>query len=74
MSQAGEASGPVYDVTVGNIGTVYSGPDGAEAVRTYLVYLEQSTANYGRAAGESVILFRDGDPLRAYLGSVREEA
>lgn len=50
-----------YEVFVGNIGTVYHGPDAEEANALYEEYRGQSTSNYGRAAGESVVLFVDGE-------------
>lgn len=50
-----------YLVIVGNIGQVYDGNDGDEAQETYNEYAEQSQEGYGRAAGEQVTLFIDGE-------------
>lgn len=50
-----------YEVLVGNIGTVYSGTDEDEAQRTYNRYCTLSMTQNGRAAGESVTLFKDGE-------------
>jgi len=55
-----------YQVSVDNIGIVYDGNSRVEAVRTYGEYKRQSKADYGRAAGEGVVLFRDGEPMVGY--------
>ena len=57
-----------WEVTCGNIGTVYSG-NGTEAKRIFAEYREQSKGNYGRAAGESVILWKDGEPVKEFIGT-----
>lgn len=48
-----------WQVVVGNIGTVYDGNSQDEAIKTYNEYVAQSKERKGRAAGESVVLFRD---------------
>jgi len=50
-----------YEVIVGNIGTVYDGNNPVEANTAYGEYKRQSATNYGRAAGESVAMFKDND-------------
>lgn len=50
------ANKPHYEVIVGNIGTVYSGNDKAEADRAYAHYVEQSNSRLGRAGGEHVTM------------------
>lgn len=55
-----------YEVIVGNIGTVYEGPLFKQALKDYGEYKRQSKAYYGRAAGESVMLIKDGQPLYAH--------
>ena len=62
-----------YEVIVGNIGTIYDGHDETEARRIYAVYLAQSQANYGRAAGESVTLMQNGEPLQEYQSTGETE-
>lgn len=52
-----------YEVLVGNIGTIYSGPDRKQALKDYGEYKRQSIKNYGRAAGEPVTLLQDGEPI-----------
>jgi len=60
-----------WEVVVGNVGTVYSGTNGAEARKTFLVYRKQSRTGQGRAAGEEVTLFKDGEPVESYWGAQR---
>jgi len=50
-----------YEVVVGNVGAVYRGSDRAKAEETYNIYLAHSKSNRGRAGGETVTLFADGD-------------
>jgi hypothetical protein len=52
----------MYTVTVGNIGEVCETPDFDEALETYEEYREQSLSNYGRAAGETVVLWKENEP------------
>jgi len=59
-----------YDVVVGNIGTVHSGRNQRVAMRTYRVYVEQSRAAYGRAAGENVTVMCDSEIHKEYIGSI----
>ena len=49
-----------FEVVVGNIGTVYSGNNYMQATAKYSSYVKDSKAQYGRAAGESVVLFHHG--------------
>lgn len=62
-----------YAVTVGNIGTVYEGKNSREAAETFDEYRAQSQDNYGRAAGEPVTLWKDGEPWREYEGTNTED-
>ena len=59
-----------FEVTVGNIGTVYSGPDSQIADEMFEHYKELSGGGYGRAAGETVTLFEDGEIAREYYAHV----
>lgn len=61
-----------YEVIVGNIGTVYSGNIIAEATRKYTTYVQQSRSGRGRAGGESVILMKDGEPIKEHFGTQGE--
>jgi len=53
-----------YQVIVGNIGTVYDGDDIIEAEENFKEYYNQSKDGYGRASGESVTLWVDGEPIK----------
>jgi len=55
-----------YQVLVGNIGTVVSTDSRIEAMEEFNHYVEASKAPYGRASGEEVTLFQDGEILRSY--------
>ena len=57
-----------YQVVVGNIGTVYDGPLLKEAMENYRHYREQSESLGGRAGGEDVTLFEDGDIKWEFTG------
>jgi len=65
---------PQYEVIVGNIGTVYSGPSKAEADTHYTEYVSQSETNYGRAGGEDVTMMEDGEPIQEHVGTLSLEA
>jgi hypothetical protein len=58
-----------WEVIVGNIGSVYRGESSDEAVSTYREYVKQSQSGRGRAGGEPVTLFRDGEIYREHMGS-----
>lgn len=57
---------PIYEVVVGNIGSVYRGSDEDEALANFREYKAQSQEGYGRAAGEPLTLFKDGEPEKEY--------
>ncbi len=59
----------MLEIVVGNIGTVYSGDSWSEAKETYWNYVEQSKAKRGRAAGEDVTWFLDGEIHKEYEGT-----
>ncbi len=62
-----------YQVVVGNIGTVYDGLSREMAENSFKDYRELSRSGYGRAAGEMVTLFEDGDAIRIYDGNGSEQ-
>lgn len=64
---------PKFEVIVGNIGTVYSGNNYMQAQTKYSAYVKQSREEYGRAAGETVTLFHNGEIRSEYQGT-RQEA
>ena len=63
----------IYTVVVGNIGTAHSGTNRKQAESHFCEYRDQSRRNYGRAAGESVVLLRNGDPIWQFVGKIDKE-
>ena len=68
-----QTTNPRFQVVVGNVGTTYSGNLLKAALATYKEYKSQSATNYGRAAGEQVTLFKDGEPLCDYVGTLQPQ-
>ena len=58
-----------YEVTVGNVGTVYTGDDKKKALKDYAAYVSISIKGTGRAGGESVYLLDDGELAQEFIGS-----
>jgi len=54
------------EVVCGNIGTVYKGGGRVEAERCFREYVGQSKSKYGRASGECVTMFEDGEIEKEY--------
>jgi hypothetical protein len=52
-----------FQVVVGNIGTVYDGPELKKGLTTYKEYKDMSEAGYGRASDEDVTLFGPNDQI-----------
>lgn len=63
-----------FQVIVGNIGCVYDGTSSSEADEAYREYVEQSKGGYGRAAGESVVMTENNEPVREFLGRLIDES
>lgn len=59
-----------YEVVCGNIGTVHDGHNRRKAEQSFRTYVESSKAECGRAGWEDVYLFRDGDIIREFVGSL----
>lgn len=57
-----------FEVFVGNVGRVYDGGSSLEASKTYAHYVKLSKAGSGRAAGESVVIMKNGEPEREFAG------
>ena len=62
-----------YLLIVGNIGTVYRGTNGFEAMKQYGQYVALSKAPHGRASGENVTLFCDDEIKREFVGANSED-
>mgnify|MGYP000025147312 CR=1 FL=1 len=59
----------LYQVIVGNIGTVYDGVSFMEAKQAYSDYRQQSRDNYGRASGETVTMLCDNEIKWEHIGT-----
>lgn len=59
-----------YEVTVGNLGSVIETESYEEAKATFNEYVELSETQYGRVAGEFVILWENGEPIEEHLGDL----
>lgn len=53
-------------IHVGNIGQAWSGNNPAEAQKQYSEWCAEVRKSSGRASGETVTLFRNGEPWREY--------
>jgi hypothetical protein len=61
-----------YRVITWNIGTVYTGNSKADAERSYAESVQLSQADYGRFAGENVVMFCDDDVVMEFVGSIEQ--
>jgi len=61
-----------YVVICGNIGMVYSGGVYQSALDAFTVYKNKSIRGEGRASGESVTMFRNGEVIKEFIGSTDE--
>jgi DNA modification methylase len=62
-----------FEVVVGNVGTVYEGKDCKEAREIYKDYCKISKKRHGRAGGEPVTLFRNGEIEKEHYGDEIED-
>lgn len=58
-----------YSVLVGNVGQTYVGNSLELAEGVFLEYKQQSETGCGRASGEGVILFCDGEPMKEHAAT-----
>lgn len=63
----------VWTVTVGNVGTMYEGPDEFFARVDYNDFVHLSQTGHGRVAGEDVTLFKDGVVVLEHSGNVSDD-
>lgn len=61
-----------YEVVVGNIGTVHTTNNPIDAKRVYGIYKKQSQGESGRAGGEDVTIFKDGDVFLEFTGTLNQ--
>ena len=59
----------MYEVIVGNIGTVHTSIDRKKAEADFEEYISQSKQLGTRAFGEQVTLWEDGEPIEEYVPS-----
>lgn len=64
----------MYEVVVGNIGRVCETTSPIEARRVYGIYKKQSQSEVGRAGGEDVTIFKDGEPDLEFIGSLNSQS
>ena len=63
-----------FEVVVGNIGTVYSGNNFMVASSKYSAYVENSKSGKGRAGGEAVTMFHNGEIRYEHAGETEWDA
>ena len=63
-----------YEVIVSNLGKVLEGSNAFKANSVYNQYVGMSKRNYGRVAGESVDMYRNGEIVKQFTGSLHETA
>ena len=61
----------MYEIYVGNIGCVLTTQVRLDAIKCYWDYVSQSMCGYGRATGEDVTMFKDGDILLEHEGGLK---
>lgn len=59
----------LYEVIVGNVGTIYDGGSYREALKRFKTYVEISKSGSGRAGNEDVTLMRDGEIIKEHFGT-----
>ncbi len=59
---------PEYEVVVTNLGSVYKTANPHLAQQEFECWVHASKQKFGRASGESVTLFEDGEPIGEHHG------
>ena len=57
----------MFEVIVGNIGTVHEGDDFGKAITHFQDYRHLSAHGVGRGGYEDVTLMHDGNPIREWV-------
>jgi hypothetical protein len=70
MAKTRSYNGPAFEVVVDNVGTVYSGSNFMVASAKFASYVKLSREGSGRAAGESVTLFHNGEIRQEHIGAL----
>ena len=63
----------VYEVIVSNLGRVLCTNDQKQARDDFDAYIKISLTGVGKAGGESVDLYCDGDIIDSFMGELHEE-
>ena len=63
----------MYQVVVGNLGTVYDGADAETAYECFGEYCGLSEGKYGRCSGETVTLMCEGEIAEEFTPSNRDD-
>ena len=56
----------IWEVIVGNVGTVFIGANGFNAIKCFNEYVSLSKSGYGRASNENVYLIKNGEINKEY--------
>ena len=62
-----------FQVVVGNVGHVYDGSNYMQASCIYAKWVKASKQGEGRAAGEPVTMFHNGEIKREYFGTLETQ-
>lgn len=63
-----------FQIVVGNVGHVWEGSNYMQARAHYNAWIKQSKADCGRAAGEPVTLFHNGEIRAEYFGALENQS
>ncbi len=61
-----------YEVIVSNLGKVLEGNNAFKANSAFNIYVGKSKRGEGRVAGESVDMYRNGEVVKQFTGSLHE--
>jgi len=64
-----ENKSTVFEITVGNIGSVWTGSNFMQAETKFASWVKDSKTGLGRSGGEDVTLFHCGKIRREYIGA-----
>ena len=57
----------MFEVIVGNVGSIYYGNDSEIATERFDTYMDLSLNGYGRTAYETVTLMKDEEIIRTFI-------
>ena len=59
-----------WEVCVGNVGIVFIGDNGFNAIKSYNECITLSKLKYGRMSGENVYLIKNGEIHKEYISNI----